>query len=74
MSLAPPGTYGFSAMTPHGMPPMISANLGSSKWNGKQMVLWVSKVKPTAAGVRRATKSAAKGTSKKLNNPQKRFT
>ena len=36
------------------------ANLDSSKWNGKEMGLWVSLVKLSAVGVRRATKPAAK--------------
>ena len=53
------------------MPPTTSASRAFSKWNGKETVLWVSIARPTAAGARTATKPAAKGISKRLNDPQK---
>ena len=51
-----------------------NASRASSKWNGKQMVLWVSKVKPTAAGVRRATKPAARVSARDSTTPRRRCT
>ena len=52
-------------------PPMINANLGSSKWNGVEMVLWASIVKPTA--VRRASKPANKMKAPRIQIKRKRI-
>ena len=47
---------------------------GLLKWNGKEMVLWVSIVRPNAAGARRATKSAARASARKSTTPRRRCT
>lgn len=41
-----------------------NASRASSKWNGKEMVLWASIVRLIAAEARRATKPAAKASAR----------
>ena len=71
-SLLPSSTSSFPATTRRSTPPTTNANRAFSKWNGKQTGLWVSIVRPTAAGARRATKPAAKASARNLNVLQTR--
>ena len=50
------------------------ASQACSKWNGKETVLWVSIVRPTAAGARRATKPAARASARDSTTPRGRYT
>ena len=70
-SLPPSSTSGFPATTRRSTPPTKSANRTFSKWNGKETVLWVSIVRPTAAGARRATKPAARVSARNSTTPRK---
>ena len=58
----------------HDNPPTTNANWASSKWNGKETALWVSTVRPTAAGARRATKPAARALARDSMTPRRRCT
>ena len=47
---------------------------GLLKGNGKETALWVSIVRPTAAGARRATKPAARASERDSTTPRRRCT
>ena len=64
----------FPATTRWSTPPTTSANWALLKLNGKETVLWVSIVRPTAAGTRRATKSAARASARNSMTPRRRCT